>query len=51
MGLGNNIYVGLRLTTLSRRLTMHFSDTSSITLKNIPTLQLNFEKLLLITQQ
>ena len=26
----NNIYVGLTLTTLSRRLTMHLSDTSSI---------------------
>ena len=27
----NNIYVGLTSTTLSRRLTMHLSDTSSIT--------------------
>ena len=27
---GNNIYVGLTSTTLSRRLTMHLSDTSSI---------------------
>ena len=26
----NNIYVGLTSTTLSRRLTMHLSDTSSI---------------------
>ena len=26
----NNIYVGLTSTTLSRRLTMHHSDTSSI---------------------
>ena len=26
----NNIYVGLNSTTLSRRLTMHLSDTSSI---------------------
>ena len=26
----NNIYVGLTSTTLSRRLTMHISDTSSI---------------------
>ena len=33
----NNIYVGLTSTTLSRRLTMHLSDTSSIAqhLKNI----------------
>ena len=40
----NNIYVGLTSTTLSRRLTMHFSGTSSITqhLKNIHAQQHNY---------
>ena len=42
----NNIYVGLASTTLSRRVTMHLSDTSSIAqhLKSIHAQQLNFGK-------
>ena len=42
----NNIYIGLTSTTLSRRLTIHLSDTSSIAqhLKNIHARQLNFGK-------
>ena len=47
----NNIYVGLTSTTLSRRLTMHLSDTSSIAqhLKNIHAQQQNHGKFLLKT--
>ena len=43
-----NIYVGLTSTTLSRRLTMHLSDTSSIAqhLKNIHAQPQNYEKFL-----
>ena len=49
----NNIYVGLTSTTLSRRLTMHLSDTSSIAqhLKNIHAQQQNYRKFLPKTQQ
>ena len=49
----NNIYVGLTSTTLSRRLTMHLSDTSSIAqyLKNIHAQQQNYEKFSPTTQQ
>ena len=41
----NNIYVGLTSTTLSRRLTMHLSDTSSIAQQH------NYEKFSPATQQ
>ena len=50
----NNIYVGLTSTTLSRRLTMHLSDTSSIAQhlkKNIHAQQHNYEKFSPTTQQ
>ena len=49
----NNIYVGLNSTTLSKRLTMHLSDTSSIAqhLKNIHAQKQNYGKLLPKTQQ
>ena len=49
----NNIYVGLTLTTLSRRLTMHLSDTSSIAqhLKKHSFQQHNYEKFSPTTQQ
>ena len=49
----NNIYVGLTSTTLSRRLTMHLSDSSSIAqhLKNIHAQQHNYEKFSPTTQQ
>ena len=49
----NNIYVGLTSTTLSRSLTMHFSDTSSIAqhLKNIHAQQHNYGKFSPTTQQ
>ena len=49
----NNIYVGLTSTTLSRRLTMHLSDTSSIAqhLKNIYAQQHNYEKFSPTTQK
>ena len=49
----NNIYLGLTSTTLSRRLTMHLSDTSSIAqhLKNIHAQQQDYRKFLLKTQQ
>ena len=49
----NNIYVGLISTTLSRRLTMHFSDTSLIAqhLKNIHAQQHNYGKFSPTTQQ
>ena len=49
----NNIYVCLTSTTLSRRLTMHLSDTSSIVqhLKNIHAQQQNYRKFLPKTQQ
>ena len=48
-----NIYVGLTSTTLSRRLTMHLSDTSSIAqrLKSIHAPQQNYGKFLPKTQQ
>ena len=48
----NNIYVGLTSTTLSRRLTMHLSDTSSIAqhLKNIHAQQHNYRKFSPTTQ-
>ena len=41
----NNIYVGLTSNTLSKRLTMHLSDISSITqhLKNIHAQRQNYE--------
>ena len=49
----NNIYVGLTSTTLSMRLTMHLSDTSSIAqhLKNIHAQQHNYGKFSPTTQQ
>ena len=49
----NNIYVSLTSTTLSRRLMMHLSDTSSIVqhLKNFHAWQLNFGKFLPKTQE
>ena len=49
----NNIYVGLTSTTLSRRLTMHLSDTSSIAqhLKNIHAQKHNYGKFSPTTQQ
>ena len=49
----NNIYVGLTSTTLSRILTMHLSDTSSIAqhLKNIHAQQHNYGKFSPTTQQ
>ena len=49
----NNIYVGLTSTTLSRKLTMHLSDTSSIAqhLKNINSQQHNYGKFSPTTQQ
>ena len=48
-----NIYVGLTSTTLSRRITMHLSDTSSIAqhLKKIHTQQQNHGIFLPKTQQ
>ena len=49
----NNIHVGLTSTTLSRRLTMHLSDTSSIAQhleKNIHAQQQNYGKFSPITQ-
>ena len=44
----NNIYVSLTSTTLSRRLTMHLSDTSSIAqqFKNHSCLTTEFQKVL-----
>ncbi len=36
----NNTYVGLTSTTLSRRLTMHLSDTSSMAQNNKQKLQI-----------
>ena len=49
----NNIYVGLTSTTLSRRLTMHRSYTSSIAqhLENIHAQQQNYGKFSPTTQQ
>ena len=49
----NNIYVGLTSTTLSRRLTMHLSDTSSIAqhLKNIHAQRHSYGKFSPTTQQ
>ena len=49
----NNIYVGLTSTILSRRLTMHLSDRSSIAqhLKNIHAQQQNYGKFSPTTQQ
>ena len=49
----NNIYVGLTSTTLSRRLTMHLSDTSSIAQhlkKKIHAQQYNYGKFSPTTQ-
>ena len=48
----NNIYVGLTSTTLSRKLTMHLSDISSIAhhLKNIHAQQENCEEFSPTTQ-
>ena len=50
----NNIYIGLTSTTLSRRLTMHLSDTSSIAQhlkKNIHGPQQKYGKFSPATQQ
>ena len=50
----NNIYVGLTSTTLSRRLTMHLSDTSSIAQhykKSIHAQRQNYGKFSPTTQQ